>query len=130
MKYSIFIIITVLFLACNPGTQRKENDSQKDMANLYLRQAKLSDTYKVARMEVEKLRINAKLADSLLIDSDRVIDEFNEKIGVDIGRVDKLSEVKSGLANADSTYLKFVLLNIASHLALIDAAEINSKMKQ
>lgn len=128
----MFIAIISVFLSCNSKSQTTIKESKDTSAAAiqadYLQRAKESQEFKNAWIELQKVKINVGLAENKSVDTDRVVDEFNNSIGAVMGRVDNIAEVKEKLKK-DTAYLKIIQLKIAANIALSDAADANSKIK-
>jgi len=131
-KPILFIAIISVFLSCNSKSQTTIKESKDTSAAAiqadYLQRAKESQEFKNAWIELQKVKINVGLAENKSVDTDRVVDEFNNSIGAVMGRVDNIAEVKEKLKK-DTAYLKIIQLKIAANIALSDAADANSKIK-
>jgi hypothetical protein len=131
-KPILFIAIISVLLSCNSKSQTAIKESKDTSAAAiqadYLQRAKESQEFKNAWIELQKVKINVGLAENKSVDTDRVVDEFNNSIGAVMGRVDNIAEVKEKLKK-DTAYLKIIQLKIAANIALSDAADANSKIK-
>jgi len=135
MKKIIFIacIAITFFTSCNNNpkpVKTKEDISVRGLQKKYLFLAKQTDTYKDAFMAVTKLQIDLNLVNKGNLDSDAVINEYNDAIGKQFGFVDYVYEVKKQMKNkVDTDYLRIIQLDQAAKIGLREVADINSMKK-
>jgi thioredoxin-related protein len=143
MKKTILIALllaNVSLISCNSKTQRSNNPvdtsnnqddiSPKGLQKKYLFLAKQTSTYKDAFIKVTKLQIDLDLVDKGNLDSDAVINEYNEVIGETYGYRSHVYEVRKNLKDKiDTAYLWRVQSDVAANLLLQYMAELKSQMK-
>jgi hypothetical protein len=136
----IALLFNVMIISCNSKNQRSNNPgdpsnnqndtSVKGLQKKYLFLAKQTSTYKDAFIKVTKLQIDLDLVDKGNLDSDAVINEYNEVIGETYGYRSHVYEVRKNLKDKiDTAYLWRVQSNVAANLLLQYMAELKSQMK-
>jgi hypothetical protein len=123
----IFILITVMLVACNNRVQNtsSEDDSVKKAKDLEAEIMELAKpAYIKAFTEVNELRAEIQSADSGLIDKANVVEKYNSNVGLTIGYLDDFDSVKKRIADAGDIYITAMHKKEAARIAMEKAAEM------
>jgi hypothetical protein len=141
MKKYAFItpLLIILLYSCDTkvkqvnkqDTSKQEDDiSVKGLQKKYLFLAKQTSTYKDAFIKVTEVQIDLDLVNKGNLDSDVVINKYNEVIGETHGYVAHVYDVRKNLKDRiDTTYLRQVQDEVAAKLLLQYMADLKSQMK-
>jgi hypothetical protein len=144
MKSIVLLTFTLLFFisACNQqstteetikGTKTKIDStnivSSNDLENQIYREALGSQIYNDAWMQIETIKLQIRLADSGVVSSKEVVQNFNNLVGMTMGVANDLPQVKMKMSK-DTAFLRFVALKEAARIAMQKAADANFKGEQ